>query len=371
MRSLSIILTVAVLLVGTVLVPGSVQAQDDGDTPSIAATVVEAANSEQPQFTTLLAALEAAELVTLLDETGPFTVFAPTDEAFASGLEDAGLTLDDVLADEELLLQTLLLHVVPGTFTAETVATLDGASLATAYWQSTLNIAVGEDGVTVNEQPVIQTDLVASNGVIHVIDGLLLPGDAGSLGGGLMSGELNIVDIAAEQSSADESPEFVFLVAAAQAAGLADPLAQGGPFTLFAPTDAAFEALLADLGLTLDQLVADEDLLTSVLQYHVVPLNYFAADLSQLDGALLGTLLPESALTISAGDDGVAVNGVAVVTADVVGSNGVIHVIDAVLVPPMDEGADAEDGADTDGAGEGEDDASGEDDAAPTDEGDE
>lgn len=351
MRKTVLLLTIVAVLTGLVVLPAA--AQDDADdAPTIAATVVQSANAESPEFTTLLAALETAQLVPLLDETGPFTVFAPTDAAFARELEAAGLTADEVLNDEELLLQTLLLHIVPGTFTAETVATLDGQQVASAYWQSTLSIAVGDDGVTVNEQPVVQTDIIASNGVIHVIDGLLLPGDAGSLSGGLLEGDASLAETAVAASVAEEDAEFVTLVAAVEAAGLVEALSTGGPYTVFAPTDAAFAALLDGLGITADDLLADTALLTEVLSYHVVPLNYFAADLAQLDGALVGTLLNDTALTIAATEDGVTVNGVNVVGADVVANNGVIHVIDTVLIPPADtdpEEADTED-ADTEDA---------------------
>lgn len=338
MRNLTVLLTIMAVLMGVIARPTSAQ---DSPTPTIAGVVAQQANAEQPEFTTLLAALETADLVTFLDQTGPFTVFAPTDAAFARDLEAAGLSAADVLADEQLLLETLLYHVVPGSFTSETVATLDGATVATAFWQSTLSISAGEAGVTVNGVPVVTVDIPASNGVIHVIDGVLLPTEAGgSLAGAIMEPtNASLAGIAVEQSTDAEAPEFTTLVAAATAAGFVAALTDGGPFTLFAPTDAAFADLLATLGISAEELLADTELLTNVLSYHVVPLNYFAADVEALDGALLGTLLPESALRISVDGDTVTVNDATIIQTDVIANNGVLHIIDTVLVPATDDTA--------------------------------
>jgi uncharacterized surface protein with fasciclin (FAS1) repeats len=129
---------------------------------------------------------------------------------------------------------------------------------------------------------------------------------------------------------ATEAGDFTVLLAAAQAAGLVDTLNGPGPLTVFAPTDAAFEAALADLGLTADELLADTDTLTDILTYHVVEGAVLSTDLS--DGMMAPTV-NGAELTISV-NGGVMVDDANVTTADVLASNGVIHVIDKVLLPP-------------------------------------
>ncbi|MGH1504178.1 MAG: fasciclin domain-containing protein [Acidimicrobiales bacterium] len=139
-----------------------------------------------------------------------------------------------------------------------------------------------------------------------------------------MAGD-TIVDIAAAND------DFTILVQAVQAAGLVDTLSGDGPFTVFAPTDAAFEAALANLGLTAEELLASEDL-GSILTYHVVPGAVMAADVVGLDGQQVETVNGES-VTITVDGDTVMVDGANVVTTDIEASNGVIHVIDAVILP--------------------------------------
>ena len=141
---------------------------------------------------------------------------------------------------------------------------------------------------------------------------------------GMVEQDQTIVDLAVA------SGQFNTLVAAVQAAGLVETLSGEGPYTVFAPTDAAFEQALADLGLTAEELLASEDL-ADILTYHVVPGKVMASDVVNLDSA---TTVQGGNLTIATDDSGnVTVNGAKVVQTDIEGSNGVIHVIDAVLLP--------------------------------------
>ncbi|MEQ8672966.1 MAG: BMP family ABC transporter substrate-binding protein [Aggregatilineales bacterium] len=133
-------------------------------------TVADGAGS----FTTLLAAAEAAGLAETLATGGPFTVFAPTDEAFAAALDALGMTAEEVLADTETLTSILLYHVVENAVGAEVVVNLDGVSVPTLNGES-VTISVTEDGVMVNDANVILADVHASNGIIHVIDAVLIP----------------------------------------------------------------------------------------------------------------------------------------------------------------------------------------------------
>ena len=125
-------------------------------------------------FPTLVAALEAAGLVETLQGEGPFTVFAPTEEAFAAALVALDMTAEELLADTELLTSVLTYHVLPQEAMAETVLTLDGAEVDTVNGAS-VTIAVADGTVMVNEATVVTTDITGSNGVIHVIDTVLLP----------------------------------------------------------------------------------------------------------------------------------------------------------------------------------------------------
>jgi transforming growth factor-beta-induced protein len=272
-------------------------------------------------FNTLVAAVQAAGLVDTLTSDGPFTVFAPTDEAFAK--LPAG-TLDELLANPEQLKDILLYHVVPGKVMAADVLTLDGKSADTALEGKQIAIAIDGDKVILNESAnVVATDVAASNGVIHVIDSVILPPADEAMA------EMDIVDTAVANGS------FTTLVAAVQAAGLVDTLKGEGPFTVFAPTDEAFAKLPAG---TLDQLLANPDELKNILLYHVVPGKVMAADVVGLDGQSADTALEGKQIAVKIDGDKVLLNdSAAVVSTDVAASNGVIHVIDSVILPPADE----------------------------------
>lgn len=276
------------------------------------------------RFETLVTALTATDLVETLQGEGPFTVFAPTDDAFAALPEG---TLETLLADPSALSDILLYHVVPGRVMAADVVSLDTAETVQG---TNLDIAVNGDQVMVNDAQVIATDIEAANGIIHVIDSVLIPSaDEAAMEDEMMEDEAmedgmveqTIVDIAV----ADD--RFETLVAALTAAELVETLQGEGPFTVFAPTDEAFEALPEG---TLDTLLAAPDALSDVLLYHVVSGEVMAADVVGLDSA--DTVLGES-VTVSVEGDQVMVNDAQVVLTDIEASNGVIHVIDAVLIP--------------------------------------
>ncbi len=125
-------------------------------------------------FITLVAAVQAAGLVETLSGPGPFTVFAPTDEAFATALDALGITAEELLADTETLSAILTYHVVAGAVPAADVVTLDGQSVATVNGAD-VTITVDGDTVMVNDANVVAVDVMASNGIIHVIDSVLLP----------------------------------------------------------------------------------------------------------------------------------------------------------------------------------------------------
>jgi transforming growth factor-beta-induced protein len=264
------------------------------------------------RFATLVAAVQAAGLVDTLKSEGPFTVFAPTDDAFAKLPEG---TVEELLKPENLenLKNILLYHVVPGKVMAADVAGLESAETALG---KDVMVKVDMGKVYINESEVILTDIEASNGVIHVIDSVLLP-----------PAELSdIVDTAVADG------RFTTLVAAVEAAGLVETLKGEGPFTVFAPTDDAFAKLPEG---TVEELLKPENLenLKDILLYHVVPGKVMAEDVVGLEKA--ETVLGKD-LLVKVDMGKVYINEAEVVITDVEASNGVIHVIDSVLLPPAE-----------------------------------
>lgn len=279
------------------------------------------------RFTTLVTAVEAAGLAETLSGEGAFTVFAPTDDAFAALPEG---TLDSLLADAEgALTDVLLYHVVDGVVMAETVITLESA---TTLGGEDVSIAVEDGNVFLNDSAqVIITDIEASNGVIHVIDAVLLPPSMAAADEEMMDEAPSITEIAVEDG------RFTTLVAALEAAGLAETLAGEGEFTVFAPTDDAFAALPEG---TVEGLLEDpEGALTEVLLYHVADGVVPAETVVTLESA---TTLQGEDVTIAVEDGNVILNdSIQVIITDIEASNGIIHVIDGVLLPPSLSG-DAE-----------------------------
>ena len=279
------------------------------------ATIVDIAVADG-RFGTLVAALEAADLVEALSGEGPFTVFAPTDDAFAALPEG---TVEALLEDIPALTDILLYHVVAGDVKAADVVTLDSAETLQG---GSLSISVEGDVVRINGAQVVIADIEASNGTIHVIDAVLLPPAPEEAAEA--DGPGTIVDIAVADG------RFETLVAALVAADLVEALSGEGPFTVFAPTDDAFAALPEG---TVEALLEDIPALKDILLYHVVAGDVKAADVVTLDSA---ETLQGGSLSISVEGDVVRINGAQVVIADIEASNGTIHVIDAVLLPPAE-----------------------------------
>jgi uncharacterized surface protein with fasciclin (FAS1) repeats len=280
----------------------------------IVTTAVEAGN-----FTTLAQALEAAGLVETLQGEGPFTVFAPTDEAFAKLPEG---TLEDLLKPEnkDQLTDILTYHVVEGEVTSDQ---LEDGQMAMTLQGGELPVSIMGGTVMVGDATVTTPDVRASNGVIHVIDTVLLPPADASAEGAGGSAEADIVETAVEAGN------FSTLATALESAGLVDTLQTGGPFTVFAPTDEAFAKLPEG---TLEDLLKPEnkDQLTEILTYHVAEGEVPASALE--DGQAIPTL-QGGELSVSLGGSGVSIGDASVTTPDVGASNGIIHVIDTVLIP--------------------------------------
>ena len=277
--------------------------------------IVETARAAD-DFNVLVAALEATGLDDALKGPGPFTVFAPTDAAFAA-LPDG--TVEALLGDLDALTRILKYHVAAGEVPASEVVKLDGKSAETIGGELVW-IELKDGKVYVNDAEVIITDIYASNGIIHVIDAVLVP--------------MDIV----ETASADG--RFETLVTAVGAAGLADALsAPNGPYTVFAPTDDAFAALPEG---TVGALLADIPTLTSILTYHVLGGVYDSTAVVGWDGGTTPATLNGATIEVDVHGNVVLNAGTAnpatIIIVDVKTSNGIIHAIDAVLIPPAPAG---------------------------------
>lgn len=297
-------------------------AQDESHAPQPTANIVDTAVAAG-SFTTLAAALEATNLISVLaDENSTFTVFAPTDDAFAALGQD---TIDALLADPETLADILLYHVIPGSaVTASQAQELSGSSV-TAANEDELAINSTSAGLFINDSKVIAADVLASNGIIHVIDAVLIPpADA-------PAPVLNIVE------AADSAGTFNTLTSLLVATGLDAVLADANSqFTVFAPTDDAFAKLDSA---TLEALQADPTLLSSVLLYHVIAGQ--AVDASTAIG-LAGQSVETAngaSVSVSLRGDALFINDSQVIITDIRATNGIIHVINTVLIPPTPEPA--------------------------------
>ncbi len=297
-------MVIALSAIPLTMVLTSCDATDDPAIVDEPGTIVAVAR-EAGSFSTLLTALEVASLSGALEGKGPFTVFAPTDQAFAAIDPEV---LNDLLADSERLAAVLTYHVVPGLFRADDVAGLTSAPTLNG---KLVGISLAGGTVRVDDAVVTQTDIAAANGIIHVIDRVLLPEPIA-----------DIVQIARGAGI------FNTLLAAVEAAGLTSVLKGEGPFTVFAPTDEAFSAIPVE---ALNALLQDKGALTSVLTYHVAPGTLTANQV--LARSHLSTVNGATA-TISIANDGSArIDGALIAVTDIEARNGVVHVIDRVIFP--------------------------------------
>jgi uncharacterized surface protein with fasciclin (FAS1) repeats len=272
-------------------------------------TIVETA-AGNADFSVLVEAVTAADLGATLGDTGPFTVFAPTNAAFTAALTDLGITKAELLARSDLA-DILKYHVLSG----KTVSTALAASQTpTTLHSQGLKVIVTKNAgtVTFGGATVTSADIDCSNGVIHAIDKVVLPPS------------MNIVE------TAQANPAFSVLVEALTAANLVTALTGSGPFTVFAPTDTAFTTALTDLGITKAELLARSDL-ADILKYHVIGASFPSMD---LDATQSPATLQGATVVVTKDGANVVFGGASVTAADLHCSNGVIHTIDKVVMPP-------------------------------------
>ncbi|RMF84801.1 MAG: fasciclin domain-containing protein [Planctomycetota bacterium] len=262
---------------------------------------------EAGQFNTLVAAVKAAGLVDVLKGDGPFTVFAPTDDAFAKLPKE---TLSSLLepGNKDKLAAILTYHVVPGELVASNVMSSTGAVSVNGQW---LGFRAADGKVMVDEATVIKADIACKNGVIHVIDRVVTPE------------QQNLVQVASKAES------FKTLLTAATKAGLADVLQSDGPFTVFAPTDEAFAKLPPG---TLENLLKPENkqTLAKIIKYHVIPGRVYSPAAMKAKNA---RTLAEQDVRFTRKQNALFIDDARIVATDIDASNGVIHVIDKVILP--------------------------------------
>ncbi len=295
-----------IALMGIFIFTGCEKEAEEEMKPVSDMTIAEYAVSDK-NFSILVEALGKADLVNALNGAGNFTVFAPTNAAFTALFNDLGIS---GIADlsKETLAPILLYHVL-GTEAKSSMITSGYYNTVSPAQNGFLSLKVDvATGVKLNMNTNVTTaDVDVKNGVIHVIDKVLLPP--------------TVVD----QALANDN--FSILVQAVVKAGLVDVLNGTGPFTIFAPTNAAFEELFAALNISgIADLTAEQ--LIPILQYHVVSGNVLSTQLSAgnvetLNGTITVSLSPAPAINGSSN----------IIATDVQGSNGVIHVIDSVLLP--------------------------------------
>jgi uncharacterized surface protein with fasciclin (FAS1) repeats len=275
-------------------------------------------------FSTLVSLVKKAGLVNTLDQGGPFTVFAPTNAAFASLAKNDPALYKQVTSSKKLLQTILTYHVVADRIpaTAAVSAAKKKMSIATVQGEeAALSFKNGRIVIN-NGARVVIPDVKASNGVVHAINRVIVPPSVAK--------EASVAGIAAGSKS------FTTLVSLLKQAGLVDTLAEGGPFTVFAPTNAAFAQLKAAAPDTFKAVTTDPDLLAKVLTYHVV-----AGDIKSMKAIAVAKkngsvqTLAKEPIKLSLVDGKLTLNGTSTVaTADLDAINGVVHVIDAVIVPP-------------------------------------
>ena len=302
-----------IMVVGLVACGGS---DDDNDPGNIAEVATGAGN-----FNTLVAALGATGLDTVLsDEEGTFTVFAPTDEAFAKLGGDA---IQGLLDDPDTLRDILLYHVIVGSevgSAAAISAAADNLEDNKVETSGDVTLSLNGGNLFVNFSKVIEADVAANNGVIHAIDTVLIPTTAGD------NTTTNIVEVA---QADDNFSTLVELVVAAELAGtLSDANAN---YTVFAPTNAAFAKLDPDLVTSL-LLPENKALLQQLLTYHVFGQEVDAVGALDAAGSAL-EMVSGDKLAVSFSDGALYANTSKVSIANVDASNGIVHAIDTVLVP--------------------------------------
>jgi uncharacterized surface protein with fasciclin (FAS1) repeats len=308
-------------------------------TPTLADLLTEAAQADVPEYTRLLEALQAADpvlLEALSDPDAQLTLFAPTDAAFEAQIAQWGdEAYEALLANPQSLMFILTFHAVRGVVTDEDLATgmADATQAGRSAWLETVNgqyadVTQEAGGLLIDGAPlsVDTAEAEASNGILHTVDALLLP-EPRTLGQLLTDSEVIAAHELAAFSTALQAADPALLDA------LNDP--RVGGVTVFAPTDAAFAVLGADAW---QAALETPDLLGQLLSYHLLGGVARSGDLAALltanEGVVALQTIQGADLVVTQTEQGVFINDALLTVSDIDAQNGVIHVIDAVLLPP-------------------------------------
>ncbi|MFY8186436.1 MAG: fasciclin domain-containing protein [Flavobacterium sp.] len=296
---------------------------DDDDTGTVPSqNKITSIAAATPDLSILVEALDRVDVISVLDGNGPFTVFAPTNDAFGNFLTANNYANLDAVPDA-VLEQVLLNHVVAGSFRSTDLTTGYVSTQATSAASGTsMSMFVNTaNGVRLNGVSTVSTpNIMASNGVIHIVDAVI--------------GLPTVVTFVLAD------PNYGILLDAVtrdEAAGFPATLSSAGPFTVFAPTDAAFGAFLTETGFP-DLASIPESALTTVLLYHVAGANVRSNQIT--NGQVVNTIAEQS-FTINT-TSGVIITDVSnrvtqvIAPLDVQANNGVIHTINKVLLPNLD-----------------------------------
>src|SRR6056297_1111171 len=310
-------LSIAAIALIAGLTLSSCDDEEDDDMMLPSNNIVELATSTS-DLSTLVTAITTADLTSVLQGEGPFTVFAPTNAAF-DNLEDG--VLQTLLDNPDVLAEVLQYHVVSGQVMS---TDLSNGEVSTLLSGKSINVSIADGVVTLNSSAIVtDADIEASNGVVHIIDEVLLPE-------GFELPKDDIVTIASETPSLS-----ILLDALTMFPNLVDALSSDGNYTVFAPTNDAFTALLGVIGQSsLDDV--PEDVIERLLKYHVISsAALMSGDLT--DGQMAATLLSDDdKVSVGISGSDVTINGANVTTANVEASNGIVHIVDAVLVPSLE-----------------------------------
>jgi transforming growth factor-beta-induced protein len=340
-RFLLVLLLISLL--HTAALPSSAQ---DEPAPQNILTYIGAAAENGEDFNFLAAAIRNADpqIVDILTRDWNFTFFAPTDAAFTDTLESLDMNPDKMLGNPGLLTMILRYHLISGQYRAENFSATSGALYGTFVPGAFLTITSENNTITVNDATVTEDGIQVANGVIHVIDAVLLPPLELTTEAAMQATETPMptaTPVAPEETIAEMTnfealqadENFSTLVALIESVEMDVTLTQGALYTVFAPTNDAFETALTALGVTVEDMMTNPSTVLPILSYHLIPGRQPSSDLRANAGASFATHQPGTTLEITLQDETLMIDQATLVSADLYTSNGVIHVIDNVLIP--------------------------------------
>lgn len=275
-----------------------------------------------------------------------YTVFALDDDTTEALLADLGFSMDDLdqMDDTDQLTLSVILtyHFLPGAYSSSTFASIqdteggDEIQLASALTGTVLTYDNGQvDGIA----EVTDSDIAAGNGYIHIIDNYLVPTkDAFETSVDVITSDSELTAEQSSQATIAENlqgaDQFSMITEALDSMGLMDDLEDKGQYTIFVMSDDSLNSALDNANMDWDDFLEDEEGMTRLLMYHILPGQYTSTALKELDSTYAGTMLAHTVVGFGARRNDLSINQVPIVVTDVIASNGIIHVIDGVLLPP-------------------------------------